>query len=158
MRRLAPFVLVGLALAALSAGVGRGHLLQGAASLAAAGLGALLSVLGVLLLYRPVGPGSPSRRRVAASLALVFALQLLAIPLGWAVNAYDVARARAWCERVVDAARAEGRSPAPVGDPPALVVYDGPVTAGRTCLVTDRTSFMGWWAYDPATRGWAYVD
>jgi len=144
--RLLAFALGGTATAIALALVGRGDLLFAAFTLVASGLGLGAAFVIALVAYAR----GRSRRafRLAGTLALLFSPLLLALPLGWAVNAFDVVRAKAWCEGAVE--RADTTAPRP-----SLVHYDGGWL--KDCTVLDRTSFMGWWVLQPGGT-WYYAD
>ena len=154
MRKHLPLLCAGLGAAALSAVVGRGGLFHYVGVVYLVGL--CLVVAGVVWLISFLR--RRRKDRAAAVIAVSGLLQLLSLPMGAAVNRWDVARARAWCERT--APEVSGLSEAEVhtwleknGHGPMLAEYQL-----NTCVQYDRTSFMRWWEYAPATGEWYEVD
>lgn len=154
MRKRLPLLLSSLGVAVLIALVGRGGLFHYVGVVYLVGL--CLVLAGVVWLI-----GLLRRRRYGATpaaIAVAGLLQILSLPIGAAVNRWDIARARAWCERT--APEVSGLSETEVhtwleenGHGPLLAGYQL-----NTCVQHDRTSFMRWWEYAPATGEWYEVD
>ncbi len=156
MRKRLPILFAGLGVAALTALVGRGGLFHSTGVISLVGLCLVVASFVWLVDFfhrRRYGP-------TAATVATVGLIQLLSLPLGAAINRWDIARARAWCERtapeVVGFSEAEVRAwlnENGYGQGPVLGDY-----LINTCIVTDRTSFMRYWTYHPETGTWGEAD
>jgi hypothetical protein len=147
-------LLVGLGLTVLAVLIGRGGLFHVVGSIYLAGLG--IFVGGIVWIVGRVR--KRDYRTAASNVAIACVVQLASLPLGMAINEWDVARARAWCEET--APTVAGMSESEVGSwlmenggGPSLADYQG-----STCVQYDRTSLMRWWEYAPASGEWYEVD